>query len=537
MKKLFLSLDFAYQIPNVLKVIILSFSIVLISFLIYQNFGIGLADDGFVWYGMIRTNLGEVPIRDFYAYDPGRYYWGAFWFKLFNNDGPIAFRASLAIVEFGGLTLAMLCLRRITQSWALLFFEGLLIHSWMYVHYKAFDITVSIAAVYFAIILLEKPSLRQHLITGIFVGFAAFIGINHGLYTAASFSLLILFIWIKFSRELLVNRFIFWGLGIAIGYSPMLLMWAVVPNFFDAFLKRILFIFQQGTNLRLPIPWPWLVNYTVLDAAHSLITFSQTIYFLIFPLFNLLVGIYLIFADSDRLRRQHVLIAATCTGLIYSHFAFDRADLNHLSFAITPLLIGLIALPSSFDFNSKVTQAIIKVILLAFLVLTTPVSADAFTPWRQAKVMIQAAGGHYSDYKRATIKGTSLWFTTGDANLIQAVKQIDDRSIMKDNNVFIAPSWPGLYAILDKKSPTKDTYFLFLEQPDKQKEIIDRIEKSNTNWAIVRPDDAIDGRDELRFRNAYSLVWKYLTENFEVLNNDRLPAGTKLMRRYPQEIK
>jgi hypothetical protein len=532
MKKLFLNFNFVYQIPNPIKATILSFSIVLISFLIYQNFGIGLADDGFAWYGMIRTNLGEVPIRDFYAYDPGRYYWGSFWFKLFNDDGPIAFRASLAIVEFGGLTFAMLCLRRITQSWALLFFEGLLIHSWMYVHYKAFDITVSIAAVYFAVLLLEKSSLRQYLITGIFVGFAAFIGINHGLYTTVSFSLLTLFIWIKFSRELLVKRFVFWGLGIAIGYSPMLLMWAVIPNFFDAFLKRIFFIFQQGTNLRLPIPWPWLVDYTVLDAPNSLIAFSQTIYFLIFPLFNLLVGIYLIFANSDRLRRQYVLIAATFTGVTYIHFAFDRADLNHLSFAITPLLIGLIALTSSCDFNSKATQAITKIILLAFLVLTTPVSADAFTPWRQVKVMIQASSGDHSDYDRATIKGTSLWFTTQDANLIQVVKQIRDRSIGKGNNVFIAPSWPGLYPILDKKSPTKDTYFLFLEKPEKQQEIIDQIEKSNTNWAIVRPDDPIDGRDELRFRNAYSLVWEYLTKNFEVLNNDRLPAGTQLMRRH-----
>jgi hypothetical protein len=240
----------------------------------------------------------------------------------------------------------------------------------------------------------------------------------------------------------------------------------------------------------------------------------------------------LIFANSDRLRRQYVLIAATCTGFTYIHFAFDRADLNHLSFAISPLLIGLIALTSSFDFNSKASQTITKIILLAFLVLTTPVSADAFTPWRQAKVMIQASSGHHSDYAQANIKGTALWFTNKDANLIQVVKQIDGRLIMKGNNVFIAPSWPGLYAILDKKSPTKDTYFLFLEKLEKQKEIIDRIEKSGTNWAIVRPDDAIDGRDELRFRNAYSLVWKYLTENFEVLNDDRLPAGTKLMRRY-----
>jgi hypothetical protein len=532
MKELFSSLNSVRQMPNTLKVISLSFLIVLTSFLIYQNFGIGLADEGFLWYGMIRTALGEVPIRDFYAYDPGRYYWGSLWFKLFDNDDPIVFRASLALVEFGGLTFALLCLRRITQSWAILLFEGLLISSWMYVHYKAFDIAVSIAAVYFAILLLEKPSLQRHLIAGIFVGFAAFIGINHGLYTSVSFSLLILFIWFKFSRELLFKRFLFWTLGIAIGYSPMLLMYAAVPDFFAAYLNRIGFIFNHGTNLRLPIPWPWSVNYMTLGSAQSSIAFSRTIYFLIFPLFNLLVPLHLIFASADKLRRQYVLIASSCIGLTYMHFAFDRADLNHLSFAIVPLLIGLISLPSSFNFNSQAIQTTFKVVLLAFLVLTTPISADAFTPWQQAKVIMQASSGYDSGYTQATIKGHSLWFPKQDADLIKAVKQINDRSIGK-KGVFIAPSWPGLYAILGKRSPTEDTYFLFLEKPEKQKEIIDRIKQSGIDWAIVRPDDALDGRDELRFRNAYSLVWQYLTENFDVLEDDRLPAGTQLMKRHP----
>jgi hypothetical protein len=533
MKDLFSSLNLVRQMPNTLKVFSLSFLIVLTSFLIYQNFGIGLADEGFLWYGMIRTALGEVPIRDFYAYDPGRYYWGSLWFKLFDNDSPIVFRASLALVEFGGLTFALLCLRRITRSWAILIFEGLLISSWMYVHYKAFDITVSIAAVYFAILLLEKPSLQRHLIAGIFVGFAAFIGINHGLYTSASFLMLILFIWFKFSRELLFRRFLFWIIGIAIGYSPMLLMYAVIPDFFAAYLTRIGFIFSQGTNLRLPIPWPWFVNYLALGADRSLSAFSKTIYFLIFPLFNLFITFYLLRSSPAKLKQKHVLIASSCIGLTYIHFAFDRADLNHLSFAIVPLLISLISLPSGFNFNSKAIQTTVKVVLLAFLVLTTPISADAFTPWRQAKIILAASSGHSLDYTQEVIKGNSLWFPNQEANLIRAVKQINDRSIGKQKGVFIAPSWPGLYAILGKKSPTEDTYLLFLEKPAKQYKMIDRIKQSGIDWAIIRPDDAIDGRDELRFRNAYSLVWRYLTENFEVVKNDRLPAGTQLMKRHP----
>ena len=55
-------------------------------------------EEGYLWYGTLRTAAGEVPIRDFQSYDPGRYYWCA-WLGEFLGHGVIGLRASVACFQ------------------------------------------------------------------------------------------------------------------------------------------------------------------------------------------------------------------------------------------------------------------------------------------------------------------------------------------------------------------------------------------------------------------------------------------------------
>lgn len=154
---------FHKKAPDALKVTLLSVALVILSLYLQRNIGIDLADEGFLWYGAVQTASGEVPVRDFRSYDPGRYYWAAFWLKLFGNS-LISLRISVGIFQAIGLSLGLLVLRRVIRSWWVLAIAGFVLIAWMIPRHKLFDSSIAMAAVYFAVCLIQKPSLMQHFV-------------------------------------------------------------------------------------------------------------------------------------------------------------------------------------------------------------------------------------------------------------------------------------------------------------------------------------------------------------------------------------
>src|SRR5262249_11360032 len=98
-----------------LGALVLSIVIVGGACLLEHNLDLQVADEGFLWYGAWRTMLGEMPLRDFDSYDPGRYYWTAIWLSLFGNN-LLALRLAVAALHLAALFISLIILRRVTRN-------------------------------------------------------------------------------------------------------------------------------------------------------------------------------------------------------------------------------------------------------------------------------------------------------------------------------------------------------------------------------------------------------------------------------------
>ena len=511
---------FTRKIPENVKIVSIAVVLVVTLFLLQGNIEFSLSDEGYLWYGTWRTSLGEIPLRDFRSYQPGRYYWGAGWSLLFGH-GIMGLRASVAIFQVLGLACGLFTIRRLTRSWLALWSIGFLFLMWMHPQYKIFEHSLAMALVYVGTILVEKPTLRRHFGAGMLGGMMMCFGENHGFCGIVSLLGLISFIWYKIDRSDLFRRLVAWGVGISVGYTPMLFMFIFVPGFFTSFVQRILSLFQrESLNLTLPVPWPWKIQVVGGDLLEIVRAVSAGIFFVILPTFCVLVGAYLLWTKRD-LKRHAPLLASFAAVMTYIHYTFSRADLSHLTFSMHPLLIGLLSLPLLYK-HILPKKLLIGMFLVLFCLSTFSVASAI--PYCRKLV----APKH--DFVKITIHGDQLWLPTRQAKLIQTVLNIHAERILPDEGLVIAPYWPGFYPILQRKSPWWDTYITWSVSEDEQNRMISDLQTHRVNW-VVLGDVALKGTYELRFRNTHPLVWRHIQENFEPVPVSGLPSKYQLLKR------
>ncbi|MGB8167109.1 MAG: hypothetical protein WCF18_06430, partial [Chthoniobacteraceae bacterium] len=167
-----------------LALLTLSFSIG--WYLFDAELGVNFSDEGFLWYGASAVRRGLVPMRDFQAYDPGRYWWTAAW-SFVLGEGLMPLRLSCVLFQCLGVFAGLLAARRVCRHWAFLIGVALLLCAWMHPRYKCFEQSIALMFVYAGVLLLEKPSLRRHFCVGLFGGLMAFMGRNHGAYFVVAF--------------------------------------------------------------------------------------------------------------------------------------------------------------------------------------------------------------------------------------------------------------------------------------------------------------------------------------------------------------
>src|SRR5688572_5221607 len=198
-----------------------------------------IRDEGYLWYGVQRVMAGEVPIRDFDAYDPGRYYWAAALMSLWGDDGILSLRVAVALFQWVGLAAALVLLARERGKvdpvfWAL---AALTLLAWMLPRHKLFDITLSIVLVAALAQLIERPVVARYFIAGGIVGLAAVFGRNHGVYGVVGSIAAIGYLASGASGVSVPRAFTAWAAGVAVGYVPVPLLMVLAPGSFEPFLE------------------------------------------------------------------------------------------------------------------------------------------------------------------------------------------------------------------------------------------------------------------------------------------------------------
>jgi len=489
------------------QILVFAFLVVFSLFMWQGNKGFNLWDEGFLWYGVQRVMLGEVPIRDFMAYDPGRYYWSATLMNLWCDNGIMALRVAVAIFQALGLFVGLLLIARTVkkQNIFYLLLSAVTLAAWMFPRHKLFDISLSILLIGILTFLVHSPTNRRYFFAGLGVGLVAIFGRNHGMYAVAGSLGVILWLNIKRTEGPgLIKGSALWAGGVVAGFTPILFMALLVPGFAAAFWDSIRFLFEvKTTNLPLPIPWPWRVNINAVPLGEAIRAVLVGLFFIATVVFGVLSVAWILWQKIQNKQVSPALVGASFLALPYAHYAYSRADVGHLAQGIFPLLVGCLVLLATQSAKIKWPLAFI----LCFASLWT---SHVFHPGWQCHISKQCVN--------IEISGSNLQVDPGAASDIGLLRNLSDQYAPDGQSFIATPFWPGAYALLERKSPMWEIYALFPRSQAFELAEIERIETAQPGFALVF-DLPLDGRDELRFRNTHPLIHQYILDNFELLPN------------------
>jgi hypothetical protein len=390
----------------------------------------------------------------------------------------------------------------------------------MFPIHKIFEPTIAMAAVWVGVRLLEAPSSKRMFESGGLVGLAAWFGRNHGLYTGLALGSMLGLLLVKGRIQGLRHAMVSLVAGGAAGSAPLWIMLVVIPGFAVALRAAILFNLTTAVNLPLPYAWPWLFAYR---GTHTLVLLTNVCTAIAFALPFVLYPLGLIIALRTRpehLAQRAVIVAATLVGIFYMHHASVRSDIGHLAQVIHPLLILLVALTDAVTERLAVRLPTL-IAIGAWALIVTLNSNPLYMELRPVPRVTFVAHD---------VGGERLRLPSFQAAELTTIETAIRSHVAPDDRLFVAPTRPVFYPIFGKKSPTRDLYFLFPAAVSAQKETIARLESEGVTWALVL-DEAIDGRDDLRFQNSNALVWAYLTRSFVRVEEPRLPPNYTLLRR------
>ena len=486
------------------------------AYLAFGHAYINPQDEGFLWYGVLQTAAGQLPVRDFQSYDPGRYYWCAAGTHIF-GEGLVGLRGSLALFQALGLACGLFAARRVVSNGWLLAPIAVAFAIWQQPHFKVFESSFAMIAVLVGTRLIERPDAGRHFALGVLVGIASFFGRNLGLYLLlASFLLALLVSWRGRQTGVWLNLLLLGGgAGAGAAWTWGSMLWE--PGFTSALFASVLAIFERGaTNLPLPIPWPWRIDFNTGLSIYTLSQLALSISFLLTPLAIAAAGWLGWTGDRERLANRALLGAASVTGLFFLHHAYARADAAHLAQAIHPALLCALALTALPRVRSWQPALVCtgSILLIAFGLLSLnrhPLS----TLWKASELV------------EVEVAGDSLLLGKASATQLKGLLQTSER--FGADPIYVVNA-PLVYPLVGKTAPSHALFVTWELSKQEQERIVADLEDALVSWILVA-DVAFDGRNELRFEHTHAIVLAWMQQRFELVEDSELAPPYRLWQR------
>jgi hypothetical protein len=473
-----------------------------------------VADEGYLWYGGLRLVAGELPLRDFRSYEPGRYLWCALPMARLGGTLPVL-RAAVHAFYLLGLFAALCGLRGSGLDWTALVLSALTLGAWAFPQNKLFEPAMSLLAFAAFLAFTASPAPASAAGAGAIVGLALVFGFNLFLYCGAALALLLGHALVTGAAP---SSLLAWlSLGAALTALPFLVPLAGAPGFRRAFVERRItrVLSRRTANLPLPMPWPWRPATLQMRWLPGWRNKAIGVLFVLLPVLPWLwlLG-WALRPGSGPLRPDAAALAAAALGAFTWHHAYSRADLPHLAQSIAPVLLLLLL-----GAGRSPAPALLALLLAgASLLLLVPLQPSADRRRRPAA------------FSRRELPAGRVTLTPEQNGLIDCLASLRAAGAAAARPVLAVPNLAWLYPMLGLKAPVYDTYCVWPATPQEQARMIDELERSGAPIAVVA-DSPFDGSEGLRFSRTHPEVFRHLKDNFDAVECASLPVDVYLFRR------
>jgi len=194
--------------------------------------------------------------------------------------------------------------------------------------------------------------------------------------------------------------------------------------------------------------------------------------------------------------------ALSFLGIVYFIFAIRRRDIWHIYYSLFPAIILTF-------YNLKTEKKFIQMLFSIFFLLWSGILIPKIMAklkfHRQAKKIYVMANNPCIKVKIPFVQNEYLtklnnWIKTN----------------IPEKKVLFFPHQAAFYFIFDKMNPTPYQNIFMAFSKEKQKRVIEDLEKEKVNWIIVTTTHwSFDG---IEYHKLLPYLWQYIIENFEIVH-------------------